>query len=226
MKHRFWIMLPFLLLLVLIIGCGQSTAELGQVETVPETSSTAQSVLPTPDPSPEADAPAETITPDVPEPEKGTPTEEEDVVEPPPVAPPVSTPTSSGSVQGAWALGMLSGGQYNAETGKYEGGATGMGQIYTFKPDGTYTALVIFGNTIWLTGNYSTADGVLTLTDRVAEESEDDGKTWSAPETLPKTSTPFVVGADEAGTFLLLGEEGATPPLVEKKNALKYKPAG
>ena len=223
MKHRFWILFPFLLLLVLIIGCGQSTAELGQVETVPETSSTAQSVLPTPDPSPEADGPADTITPDVPEADNDALTGAEDILEPPPVAPSASTSTAGESVEGAWTLGMLSGGQYNAETGKYEGGATGMGQIYTFKPDGTYTALVIFGNTIWLTGKYSIADDVLTLTGRTAQESGDDGNTWSAPETLPDASSHFVVGTDEAGAYLLFGEEGATPPLEEKKNAMKYK---
>jgi len=32
------------------------------------------------------------------------------------------------SVVGSWTLGMLSGGQFNADTGKYEGGASGMGQ--------------------------------------------------------------------------------------------------
>ena len=127
------------------------------------------------------------------------------------------------SVVGSWTLGMLSGGQFNADTGKYEGGASGMGQIYTFKPDGAYTALVVFGDTMWFTGNYSIADDVLTLTDRTVEESQDDGKTWGAPEALPDASAHFALGADDTGTYLLLGEEGTAPPLEDKINAMKYR---
>ncbi len=131
--------------------------------------------------------------------------------------------STDASVVGSWTLGMLSGGQFNADTGKYEGGASGMGQVYTFKPDGTYTALVVFGDTIWFAGNYSVQDDVLTLAGRTAEESKDDGKTWNAPESLPDASAHFALGADDTGTCLLLGEEGATPPLVEKSNAMKYR---
>ncbi len=127
------------------------------------------------------------------------------------------------SVLGSWMLGMLSGGQFSTDTGKYEGGASGMGQIYTFKPDGTYTALVIFGDTLWFTGNYSAEDDVLTLTGRTVEESQDGGNSWGAPETLPDASAHFVLGADDKGTYLLLGEEGATPPLEDKKNAMIYR---
>lgn len=126
-------------------------------------------------------------------------------------------------VAGAWTLGTLSGGTFNAASGKYEGGATGLGQIYTFKPDGTYTALVIWSNAIWLTGKYSVKDGVLTLTGRFSEESNDGGKTWGAKEALPDASSYFTAGTDDSGKYLLLGEEGAAPPLVEKTNALKYK---
>ncbi len=126
------------------------------------------------------------------------------------------------SVVGSWTLGMLSGGQFNAGTGKYEGGASGMGQIYTFKPDGNYTALVVFGDTIWFTGNYSVAGDLLTLTGRTVEESKDGGKTWGAPETLPDASAYFAAGKDDSGTYLLLGQEGEKPPLEDKKNAMKY----
>ena len=65
-------------------------------------------------------------------------------------------------------------------------------------------------------------DGVLTLTNRTSENSDDDGKTWGAKETIPDTTAYFEAGTDESGKYLLLGEEGATPPLVDKKNALKY----
>jgi len=221
-KHHFLRLLPILLLLVVVIGCGHSTEEPSQLESASESSSAAQSIPSIPELPAEADESADTVAPDVPEPENSSLAGEEDILEPPLATPSTSTPTAKESIEGVWTLGMLSGGQFNAGTGKYEGGATGMGQIYTFKGDGTYSALVIFSNTIWLIGNYSIGDGVLTLTGRTAEESEDDGKTWSAPETLPDASSLFVVGTDDAGTYLLLGEEGATPPLVEKKNAMKY----
>lgn len=133
-----------------------------------------------------------------------------------------SAKSADTSVVGSWTLGMLSGGQFNAGTGKYEGGASGMGQIYTFKPDGTYTALVVFGDTIWFTGNYSVAGDLLTLTGRTVEESKDGGKTWGAPEALPDASAYFIAGKDDAGTYLLLGQEGEKPPLEDKKNAMKY----
>ena len=141
---------------------------------------------------------------------------------PPETPPEVPSEMPDTSVLGTWMLGMVSMGELNADTGKYED-AYGMGQIYTFKPDGSYTALVIFGDIIWFTGNYSLAGDVLTLTDRTAEESTDGGKTWSAPETLPDASSHFVSGADETGTYLLLGEEGAAPPLVDKENSMKYQ---
>lgn len=127
------------------------------------------------------------------------------------------------SVVGTWTLGALSGGQFNSVSGRYEGGASGLGQIYTFKPDGTYTALVVWSNAMFFTGKYSVEEGVLTLTDRAVEESNDDGKTWGAKEMLPDTSAYFTAGTDSSGKYLLLGQEGATPPLVDKTNALKYR---
>lgn len=133
------------------------------------------------------------------------------------------TARTDDSVVGSWTLGMLSGGQFNADTGKYEGDASGMGQIYSFKTDGTYTALVIFDDTMWFTGYYSVKDGVLTLTDRTVEESKDGGKTWAAQEALPDASAHFALGTDDTGTYLLLGEEGTEPPLEDQINAMKYR---
>jgi hypothetical protein len=133
---------------------------------------------------------------------------------------PADTPSP---VMGTWIMGTLSGAQFNADTGKYEGGASGLGQQYIFKPDGTYRALAIWSNTMYFTGKYSVKDGVLTLTDRVVEESIDGGMTWGAKETLPDTSAYFTATTDDTGKYLLVGEEGAAPPLVDKTNALKYK---
>ena len=127
------------------------------------------------------------------------------------------------SVVGSWVLGTLSGGNFNSATGKYEGGASGLGQIYTFRQDGTYTALVIWSTAMNFTGKYTVKDGIITLTDRIAEESSDDGITWGAKENLPDALAYFIAGTDESGKYLLMGEEGAKPPLVEKQNAMKYK---
>jgi hypothetical protein len=127
------------------------------------------------------------------------------------------------SIVGKWVLGNISGGQFNASTGRYEGGATGLGQIYNFKEDGTYSALVIWSNTIYFTGKYSIKDGVLTVTNRVSEESNDGGKTWGAKETLPDTTAYFTIAAENSEKYLIIGEEGAVPPLNPPSNAMKYK---
>lgn len=135
----------------------------------------------------------------------------------------ILTAEADASVVGSWVLGTLSGGQFNADTGKYEGGAAGMGQIYTFKPDGAYTALVIWEDTARFTGNYIISDGLLTLTGRVVEESEDGGRTWGPPSSLPDASAYFAAGTDEIGAYLLIGEEGGELPLVDKENSVKYR---
>ncbi len=131
--------------------------------------------------------------------------------------------TGKDSVVGSWVLGNLTGGDFNPDTGKYEGGASGLGQLYTFNTDGSYRVIVIWSDVMYFTGNYSIEDGVLTLTNRTVEESKDGGKTWSEPETIADASSPFVYGRDDMGEYLLIGEEGATLPLVDKTNALKYR---
>lgn len=124
---------------------------------------------------------------------------------------------------GKWVLGTISGEQFNSSTGKYEGGATGLGQMYNFKSDGSYESIVIWSSTIYITGKYSVKDGIITLSERVSQESGDGGKAWNAAESLPDASAYFNSGTDESGKYLLLGEEGGKLPLVDKENALKYK---
>jgi hypothetical protein len=143
-----------------------------------------------------------------------------------PAAPTESKAAASSAnapVIGTWSLGNISGGRYNAVSGKYEGGATGLGQTYIFKADGTFQELIIWSNAEYTTGKYSVKDGVITLTDRFAEESGDDGKTWGKKEALPDASAYFTAGTDEEGKYLLLGLEGAKPPLNPPANALKYR---
>lgn len=140
-----------------------------------------------------------------------------------PTTPPVQQNTSNASVIGTWVLGNVSGGRFNAATGKYEGGASGLGQIYTFKEDGTYSGLVIWSNALYFSGKYSVKDDVITLISRIAQESNDDGSTWGAEEALSDASSYFTAGTDESGRYLVIGAEGAVPPLNPPDNALKYK---
>lgn len=127
------------------------------------------------------------------------------------------------TVVGSWILGTVTGAKYNQSTGKYEGGATGLGQEYIFKSDGSYSALVIWSNTIFLSGKYSVKDGVITLTERSALESNDGGSTWGEKEALPDAWAHFIAGTDAEGSYLLIGEEGVEPPLIDKTNARKYR---
>ncbi len=140
-----------------------------------------------------------------------------------PASPASSTQPSGDSIAGIWILGTMSGEELNSSSGRYEGGTSGMGQVYAFYGDGTYKALVIWSEALYFTGQYSVSEGVLALTGRAVEESMDGGKTWGTPEALPDTSAPFAVGTDDTGAYLLLGEEGAALPLVEKTNAMKYR---
>ena len=135
----------------------------------------------------------------------------------------VKAEDENASVIGSWMLGMLSGGQFDSTSGKYEGGASGMGQVYTFRSDGSYRALVIWSSTLYFEGKYSVDDGVLALTERMVEESQDGGKTWGSPEILPDTLAYFTIETDDMGPYLLIGGEGAAPPLVDKTNAMKYR---
>lgn len=127
---------------------------------------------------------------------------------------------ASGSIVGTWASGNAAG-KYSPAAGRYEG-VSGMGLLYTFQADGTFAQLTIFGKYIFTTGKYSIKDGLLTLTDRVCEESDDNGASWGAKENLPDASSYFDTGTGDSGKYLLLGQEDATPPLNAPANALKF----
>lgn len=126
---------------------------------------------------------------------------------------------ASDSIAGAWVSGAATG-EYNAASGKYEN-VSGMGLIYTFYEDGTFAQLIAFGKHMVTTGKYSVQDGLLTLTERVYEESPDEGKTWENKENLPEASCYYLTGTDDSGRYLLLGQEGAVPPLDPSSNASK-----
>lgn len=129
MKHCVWRLFPILLLLVFITGCGQDTQELSQSETALQSPTAALNIPPSKPPV-KADRPPAQAPPIEPKPE-GTPSAQAADISKPSSEAPQEMPDAL--VVGAWMLGMLSGGQFNADTGKYEGGASGMGQIYTFK---------------------------------------------------------------------------------------------
>lgn len=127
------------------------------------------------------------------------------------------------SVIGTWLLGMVSGEELNTASGRYEGGPFAMGQVYVFHADGTYQALVLWSEALYFTGKYHAQDGILTLTERTLEESADGGTTWAVPESLPDASAPYVTGTEDDKAYLLIGEEDATLPLLDKENTLKYR---
>lgn len=159
-----------------------------------------------------------TPTPDPkPEPQSEQPKAEQ--TQPAPAPAPAPGQSAPASITGTWASSSAAG-KYNAAAGKYEG-ISGMGLLYTFQPDGTFAQLTIFGKYIFTTGKYSIKDDVLTLTERVCIESNDNGATWGEKEKLPDASSYFATETGDAKT-LLLGQEGAKPPLSAPNNAMKF----
>ena len=96
-----------------------------------------------------------------------------------------------------------------------------MGLMYTFHEDGTFAQLIVYGSYIVTTGKYGVSGDLLTLTDRVSIESGDNGQSWSEQEALPDASSYYSFGSGDSGKYLLLGQEGANPPLEASVNAMK-----
>lgn len=130
-----------------------------------------------------------------------------------------SEQVADSSITGTWSSGAISG-YYDKTEGKYKE-AGGMGVMYTFLDDGTFSQIIVFGNHTVTTGKYSVKDGLLTLTKRVTVESTDNGESWSEQEPLPDASAYYELGKDDTGAYLLLGQEGASLPLEASVNAMK-----
>lgn len=123
---------------------------------------------------------------------------------------------------GVWMAGTWSGVQFNEDTGKYEGIGKGMGYIWAFNFDDTFAALSMFFNNLYVTGKYAVEGNVLTLTERVVQETTDGGLTWGEPEAIPDEEVHWILGHDEAGTFIMFVEKDAEPPFEHGKNAFRY----
>ena len=115
---------------------------------------------------------------------------------------------------GAWMAGTWSDVQLNESSGKYEGVGTGMGYIWVFKFDDTFAALSMFFENLYVTG--------ITLSERTVQETKDGGLTWSEPEPIPDESVRWVLVNDNEGTYILLAEMDAEPPLEHGVNAFRY----
>lgn len=139
------------------------------------------------------------------------------------IIPPVQDTSNASSIVGTWILGTLSGDELNTKSGKYEGGASGIGNLYIFYSDGSYKALWIWSDVEYATGKYTVSDGVITLKDIVGEKSTDGGKTWTKGDAASEASVYYTIKEDTDGKYLILGQIDSTPPLVEGKNALKYR---
>lgn len=134
-------------------------------------------------------------------------------------------------ILGRWFIGSISGGRYNTVTGRYEG-ASGIGVMYFYEKDGSYAEIIVnnlpYGGTwsAYVSGQYRLKDNKITYSKSVSEESNDDGKTWSKKKSLPDHTDYVEFGTDEVGKYMLVGLDGATPPLDPETNAAKYRFAG
>ncbi len=204
------------------------TEEVKQDQTIPASEATEKTELQPEGPTPAADSTSATepssATVDLSSTTEPTPASiDSAATEPSPAIVDSSSATepSSDSITGSWYSGDISG-TYQSDTGLYDG-LTGMGLIYTFREDLTFTQVVGFGSYFLTQGSYRLEEGVLTLTDRISLESADGGVSWGKQESLPDTSAYYEVGADASGAYLLLGEEGAGLPLTPAVNAMKLK---
>ncbi len=150
--------------------------------------------------------------------------EQIDTIKAAPAEAPVEAPApESGSIVGKWGKGMA-GARYNAVTRSFEFGAYGTEHEYQFNSDGTFTQLIKTGSgsVISITGDYTTSGGMLTLTYKSSKESSDFGNTWTAGNVRPPASYYYEIGKDGDDSYLMIGSEGAAPPLEAETNAAKY----
>lgn len=134
-------------------------------------------------------------------------------------------------ILGTWFIGSISGGRYNTVTGRYEG-AAGMGALYYFMADGTYSELIVNNPTYggsWVAsviGQFRIKDNMIHFSKRVGEQSNDNGKTWVNKKGMPDDSDYFEFGTDILGDYMLISLDGEKPPLDPETNAAKYRFAG
>ncbi|HRU41531.1 MAG TPA: hypothetical protein P5021_06075, partial [Candidatus Diapherotrites archaeon] len=131
--------------------------------------------------------------------------------------------TESGSIVGKWGKGKA-GATYNALTRSFDFGVYGTEQEYQFNSDGTFTELIKTGSgsVISIAGDYTVSGGMLTLTYKSSKESSDFGNTWVEGKTRQPASHHYEIGEDGENSYLMIGLEGATPPLDPETNAARY----
>lgn len=132
----------------------------------------------------------------------------------------LSNESVSEPITGTWGSAGVSG-SYNSESDSFDE-ISGMGVLYDFRDDGSFSQLIAFGTYTVTTGKYSIDEGRLTLTDRISVESSDYGLSWSEEEALPDASCYYEIGSDDSGKYLLLGQEDAYLPLEAAVNAMKF----
>jgi len=132
-------------------------------------------------------------------------------------------PAGSGSIAGTWQNGSMIGVTYNMFTGTFKY-RSGIGQCYTFNSDGTFSSLIIsgLGFAISINGKYAVKGDKITFTSQTGKSSSDGGQTWAAGNSPPNATYYYALGTDDNGSYLLMGLEGATPPLDIETNAVSY----
>jgi hypothetical protein len=131
--------------------------------------------------------------------------------------------TESGSVVGKWGHGMT-GALYNISKGSFDFGVYGTELEYDFKSDGTFTQVIKTGagSVTSITGSYTVSGDILALTYKESKVSSDFGKTWTAGNARSPASYYYELGTDSDSSYLMIGLEGATPPLDTETNAVQY----
>ncbi len=130
---------------------------------------------------------------------------------------------SVGTIIGKWGNGST-GAVFNITKGSFDFGAYGFGQEYYFYDDGTFYELITsgLGSAASIFGNYTVNSEIITFSYTSSKVSSDYGETWTAGNTPPPASYYYELGADSNGDYLVIGLEGAEPPLDIETNAVLY----
>jgi len=106
-------------------------------------------------------------------------------------------------VVGKWFSGSISGGRYDAVTGRYLG-FSGVGILYQYNNDGTCIWVVVSDNYVLQgDGIYTTNNGVIKITNRVVESSNDGGKTYNPKRSVENLIMYYSVEYDNYNNIIM-----------------------
>lgn len=111
------------------------------------------------------------------------------------------------AVVGEWFSGSVSGGRYDVNSGRYLG-ASGVGFIHTYKNDGTCFWVVYssYGSNEYVLqgdGIYTAKNGVIKITNRVVEDSNNGGKTYNPKRNIEDLTMYYSVERNEYNQIIM-----------------------